>query len=274
MTFWDHLDELRKVLIQPILLVAVLTVVAFMLKEPVFDMVLAANSPDFITYRFADSFVPESFISGNAEFVFVKLINTELASQFLMHMKVSFYVALVLAIPFLFYKLFRFVSPGLYRNERKYSKWVIFFSFIAFFCGIVVSYFIIFPFSFRFLASYHVSQEVSNMISLTSYIDTLITLSILMGIFFELPVMSWILSKFGLLNAIFLKKYRRHAVVVILIIAAIITPTTDIFTLLLVSVPILLLYETSVVIVSIGDRNRERKKMNIPEAGLVEQESL
>lgn len=274
MTFWDHLDELRKVLIQPILLVAVLTVVAFMLKEPVFDMVLAANSPDFITYRFADSFVPESFISGNAEFVFVQLINTELASQFLMHMKVSFYVALVLAIPFLFYKLFRFVSPGLYRNERKYSKWVIFFSFIAFFCGIVVSYFIIFPFSFRFLASYHVSQEVSNMISLTSYIDTLITLSILMGIFFELPVMSWILSKFGLLNAIFLKKYRRHAVVVILIIAAIITPTTDIFTLLLVSVPILLLYETSVVIVSIGDRNRERKKMNIPEAGLVEQESL
>ncbi len=274
MTFWDHLDELRKVLIQPILLVAVLTVVAFMLKEPVFDMVLAANSPDFITYRFADSFVPESFISGNDEFVFVQLINTELASQFLMHMKVSFYVALVLAIPFLFYKLFRFVSPGLYRNERKYSKWVIFFSFIAFFCGIVVSYFIIFPFSFRFLASYHVSQEVSNMISLTSYIDTLITLSILMGIFFELPVMSWILSKFGLLNAIFLKKYRRHAVVVILIIAAIITPTTDIFTLLLVSVPILLLYETSVVIVSIGDRNRERKKMNIPEAGLVEQESL
>lgn len=274
MTFWDHLDELRKVLIQPILLVTVLTVVAFMLKEPVFDMVLAANSPDFITYRFADSFVPESFISGNAEFVFVQLINTELASQFLMHMKVSFYVALVLAIPFLFYKLFRFVSPGLYRNERKYSKWVIFFSFIAFFCGILVSYFIIFPFSFRFLASYHVSQEVSNMISLTSYIDTLITLSILMGIFFELPVMSWILSKFGLLNAIFLKKYRRHAVVVILVIAAIITPTTDIFTLLLVSVPILLLYEISVVIVSIGDRNRERKKMNIPEAGLVEQESL
>lgn len=263
MTFWDHLEEFRKVLIQPIIVLIVLTVVAFFFKEPIFNIVLAANSPNFIIYQLSESFSPFSseITSGD---LFVQMINTELTAQFLMHLKVSFYVALIVTMPFLFYKLFRFVSPGLYQNEREYSKWVIFFSFVAFFIGILISYFIIFPFSFRFLAAYQVSGEVSNLISLTSYINTLVVLSILMGIFFELPVMSWVLARLGLLKASFLKQYRRHAVVVILIIAAMITPTTDIFTLLLVSIPIMLLYELSILIVR-GTEKRSTQHLDFQE---------
>ncbi len=255
MTFWDHLDDLRKTLVQPIIVLSVLTVAIFLLKEPVFDIILAPNSTGFITYKFSDFFSLAS-PQGNSQYVFVQLINTELASQFLVHMKVSFYVALVLAMPFIFYKLYQFIAPGLYKNERKYSTLVLVFSFFSFFTGLLISYFVIFPFSFRFLASYQVSAEVNNMISLSSYIGTLITLSLLMGLFFELPVMSWLLSKLGIIHAAVLKKYRRHAVIIILIISAIITPTTDIFTLLLVSVPIILLYELSILIVRIGERKK------------------
>jgi sec-independent protein translocase protein TatC len=264
MTFWDHLDELRKTLIQVIIVLAVFTVLIFMLKEPVFDIILAPNSTNFVTYRFTDSFSPSGFQGGGSQFASIQLINTELASQFLIHMKVSFYVALVLAAPFIFFKLYQFVAPGLYRKEKKYSGWVLVFSCLAFAVGLLVSYFVIFPFSFRFLANYQVSGEVSNMITLSSYIGTLITLSLLMGLFFELPVMSWLLSKLGIINAGILKKYRRHAITVILIVSAIITPTTDIFTLFLVSVPILLLYELSIVIVRVTGRNKKKIIFKIP----------
>lgn len=252
MTFWDHLDELRKVLLQPIIMVVLLGIGIFLLKEPVFDIILAPNSPDFIIYRLSDFFSPVR--NGEESNVFVQLINTELTSQFLTHMKVSFYLAFVLSIPFIFYKLYQFIAPGLYKNEKRYSMLVLLFSFISFFIGLIISYFVIFPFSFRFLANYQVSGEVTNMISLSSYIATLITLSLLMGLFFELPVVSWLLAKLGIIDAGILKRYRRHAIVVILIIAAIITPTTDIFTLLLVSVPIALLYEVSIVIVKMTNK--------------------
>ncbi|MCD8185834.1 MAG: twin-arginine translocase subunit TatC [Rikenellaceae bacterium] len=248
MTFWDHIDELRKALFYPFLVFLGLTVAAFVLKEPVFDLVLAPNSPDFITYRFAPG-------SQEVEAVVLNLISTELTAQFMMHMKVSFYAGLLLTLPLLFYKLFRYAAPGLYENEKRYSSRVIFFSFLAFFSGILVNYFVIFPFSLRFLAGYQVSAEVVNMITLNSYMGTLITLSLLMGVCFELPVLSWLLSRLGLLKAAFLKKYRRHAVVIILIVAAVITQTTDIFTLLLVSLPIMLLYELSILIARFTERN-------------------
>ena len=257
MTFWDHLDELRKSLTYPVIVLLLLTVVAFALKEPLFDMVLAANSPDFITYQI----LPGGSGSANSE-TLVQLINTELPAQLLVHMKVAFYVALVLTIPFLLFKLFRFVTPALYENERKYSGRILLFSFLSFFAGLLVNYFIVFPFSLRFLVSYQVSEQVPNLISISSYISMLVTLSILMGICFELPVISWILSLLGLLRASLLRHYRRHAFVGILVIAAIITPTTDIFTLLLVSFPIVILYELSVLI-SWSTEKRRKNEMKL-----------
>lgn len=257
MTFWDHIDELRKVLTYPLIALVLLTVVAFLLKEPVFEILLAANSVDFITYGMA----PGATAGAEEGGVLLSLISTELPAQFLMHMKVSFYVGLILTLPYFFYKLFRYASPGLYENEKRYSARVIVFSFVAFFTGILVNYFVIFPFSLRFLAAYQVNPQVENIITIGSYVNTLMTLSVLMGICFELPVMSWLLSKLGILKAAFLKKYRRHAIVAILIVAAIITPTTDIFTLLLVSVPILLLYELSILIAKVTERKLEVERV-------------
>ena len=250
MTFWDHIDDLRKALLQPLCAIIVLTIIAFLFKDTVFDILLAANSPDFITY----TLVP-GYESNNANSLFLNLISIELPTQFLVHMKVSFFIGLIFSLPFLFYKLFRFASPGLYQNERHYSSWILAMSFVSFVVGVLVNYFVIFPFSLRFLASYQVAEQVNNMISITSYLDTLMSLSVLMGICFELPIVSLLLSKLGLLHSRFLKKYRKHAVVVIAIISAIITPTTDVFTLLLVAIPITLLYEISIIIIHISERS-------------------
>lgn len=251
MTFWDHMDELRKTLTYPFLALIALTIVAFVLKEPVFDVMLAANDPDFITYGLAPG-------GGERSALYLNLISTELPAQMLMHLKVSFYVGLILTIPFFFYKLFRFASPAMYKNERAYSVKVIVSAFVAFFAGIVANYFVIFPFSLRFLASYQVSSQVDNLITLNSYMGTLISLSLLMGICFELPVMSWLLSKLGILKADMLKRYRKHAIVGIVAVSAVITPTTDIFTLLLVCAPITLLYELSVLIVRASERKQKK----------------
>lgn len=268
MTFWEHLDELRKTLIQVIIAVAALTILIFMLKEPVFSIILAPNSTNFISYRFADIFSSPHALNGDSQFVFIQLINTELTAQFLIHIKVSFYAALVLAAPFIFYKLYQFVAPALYKSEKRYSTWVLIFSCASFYIGLIISYFIIFPFSFRFLANYQVNSGVSNLITLNSYIGTLITLSLLMGLFFELPVMSWLLSTLGIINTAIFKKYRRHAIVIILTISAIITPTTDIFTLLLVSLPIIFLYELSIIIVRFTQKKRKKYLSNDTEQGL------
>lgn len=259
MTFWEHFDAFRKALVYPLIVLVLLTVVAFLFKDPIFEILLAANSADFATYNI----VPEYLQSESTKADLVTLINTELPAQFLLHMRVSFYVGLIFTLPYLIYKLFRFASPGLYDKERKYSTRVIFFTFLAFFTGIVVNYYVIFPFSLKFLASYQVNYRVLNMISINSYMSTLMTLSILMGICFELPVMSWVLSKLGLITSAFLRKYQRHALVVIFILSAIITPTSDIFTLLLVSVPIILLYGLSILITVMSERKEKSIEMSI-----------
>ena len=173
----------------------------------------------------------------------------------MMHAMVSIYAGLIVASPYVIYKLFRFISPALYENERKYSIRVVTSGYLLFVTGVLVNYFIIFPLTFRFLASYQVSFEVQNTIMLSSYIDTLMLLSVLMGIVFEIPVVCWFLAKIGVLHSSFMQKYRKHAYVVALIVAAVITPTSDIFTLLLVSVPIFVLYEASILIVRKVDKN-------------------
>jgi sec-independent protein translocase protein TatC len=255
MTFWDHLDELRKALFMPLIVLTVATIGAFVAKEVLFDVTLAANSKDFITYRLMPGY---SAGGGN----WLELVSTELPAQLLAHMKISFFAGLVTAIPFLLYSLFRYVSPGLYNNERRVLARVVTFAFIAFLAGVAVNYFIIFPFSLRFLANYTVSEQVRNMITLGSYIGTLTTLSLLMGIFFELPVMSWLLSRLGLLKGAAMAKYRRHAWAAILVISAVITPTTDIFTLLAVSLPIMLLYELSIIIARNSERSKKTAQKN------------
>lgn len=179
----------------------------------------------------------------------VKLINIGLAEQFIIHMKVALCIGVLCTSPYILYQLFRFVSPALYDNERKYTIRVIGSGYAMFLFGVAMSYFLIFPLTFRFLGTYQVSSEVENMITLQSYISTLITMSLTMGLVFEIPILSWLFAKLGLLSADFMCKYRKHAIVIILVIAAVITPTSDLFTLSLVVLPMWLLYEVSILIV-------------------------
>ena len=242
MTFWEHLDVLRDSIIRMIVAAVVMGVVAFCLKEPLFDIVLAPKDSDFITYR---------WLGGEA--FSINLINTGLAEQFLIHMKVALMVGVLVASPYILFLLFRFIAPALYENERRYSGRITVAAYAMFLLGIVVNYFIIFPLTVRFLGTYQVSETVSNMLTISSYIDTLMMMSLIFGIIFEIPVVSWLLAIFGLLKASWMSQYRRHAVIAILILAAAITPTGDALTLVIVALPIWLLYEVSILIVKMSN---------------------
>lgn len=247
MTFWQHLDELRAVIIRVIIVFAVCTVVAFFFKDDVFSVLLAPKSDSFITYHYLN-LISSSLGYDSLPNFSVDLINTGLAAQFLMHMKAAMCVGLLCAFPYILYCLFHYISPALYDNEKKYASRIVVSAYFMFMVGAAVSYFIIFPLTFRFLGTYQVSPDVTNMINLESYMSTLIMMTLSMGIVFEMPVLAWLLGKAGVINADIMKTYRRHAIVVIVIIAAIITPTTDVFTLIAVSLPMNLLYEVSVLL--------------------------
>lgn len=241
--FWGHLEELRGCLIKALVAVMVSAIAVFCCKEWLFAIVMAPSQSGFVTYRLFER------ITGIASPFHVELFNPELAQQFLVHVKVSLCAGLLLVSPYVLYLLFHFVAPGLYKNEKRYAVRAVGSGYIMFLIGVALNYFVIFPLTFRFLGTYQVSAAVPNQIALSSYIDMLLVLCLMMGIVFELPVLSWLLAKIGLLKADLMTKYRRHAVVVILIIAAVITPTGDALTLMVVSLPIYLLYEMSVVIV-------------------------
>ena len=238
MTFWEHLDELRGSLIRMAIAAIAMGLVAFAMKETLFDIVLAPSKPDFFLYR----------IIG-AEPFDIKLINTGLAEQFTIHMKVALTVGLLVASPYILYLLFHFVSPALYENEKRYSVRITLSAYLMFIVGVALNYFLVFPLTVRFLGTYSVSADIENMLTLSSYVDSMLMMSLWFGIIFELPVVCWLLGKFGLLKAEWMTRYRRHAIVAILIIAAIITPTGDIFTLMVVSLPIYILYEASAILV-------------------------
>lgn len=258
LTFWDHLDELRGCLLRIAIVTVACGLAAFFFKEEMFRIVLAPKQGDFITYRLLD-FVSGLFLpqSGIPETFSVKLINTGLAEQFLIHMRTSMYAGVLCASPYILYLLFRFVSPALYTKEKKYVSRMVGGGYLMFMSGVALSYFLIFPLTFRFLGTYQVSMEVENTITLQSYMDTLMMMNLMMGIVFEIPILCWLLALFNLISAGFMRHYRRHAVVAILIIAAIITPTSDVFTLSLVALPIWLLYEISILIVKWTFKNIE-----------------
>lgn len=243
-TFWDHLDVLRATLIRMAVAVVLFGIAAFALKEQLFSIVLAPRSSDFITYRLlgADAFQ-------------LHLMNTGLTEQFMIHVRTALYAGLLLASPYVLYELFRFVSPALYANEQRYAVWIVGAAYIMFLVGTLANYYVVFPLTVRFLGTYQVSPDVANMLTLQSYVDTLLSMSMVMGVVFELPVVCALLGRMGLLTDGLMSTYRRHALVAILIVAAIITPTTDVFTLFIVALPIYLLYEVSIGIVRITKRH-------------------
>ena len=247
-TFWDHLDELRGVLIRIIVAVFLAAFTVFFFKDQLFSVVLAPKYENFITYQLINKLAVLIDIAGIDPFS-IQLINTVLAEQFIIHMQMALYVGILLVSPYILYQLFHFVTPALYLTERRYAFQFVGSGYIMFLLGILFNYFLIFPLTFRFLGSYQVAGDINNLITLQSYIDTMMMMCIMMGIVFEVPILCWLFGKIGILKSAFMSRYRKHAVFIILLVAAIITPTSDIFTLLLVAFPIWLLYEISIRIV-------------------------
>lgn len=249
MTTEGHLEVLRKMLFRIILVIFILAIIIFCFKKETFTLLLAPKSPHFATFSFIESLLAKFNVESHIGDIEVPLISTELSSQFMTHIYVSCILAALFASPYILFEIFRFVSPALYESEKRYSITVACMIYTLFFFGVLVSYFILFPISFRFLATYQVDDSVISTITLDSYISTFSTLIFLTGILFQLPIIIFILGKMGLVNAAMLKKYRPYALVVIMIVAAIITPP-DIFTLLIVTLPIYGLYELSILLIS------------------------
>lgn len=260
LSFWEHLDELRSVLLKSLSAWLAGFVAAFCCKDWLFGMLFAPTQPDFILYRGLCRMAERTGwdVLCPSE-VAVDFLNTELTAQFMTHIRVSLWAGLIAALPFITYQLYRFVSPALYESERRYSVRLVVVSMMLFAAGVCLSYLLIFPLSFRFLNSYQVTDMVVNHISLSSYISLFIVLTLLMGLLFEIPVLTWLLEKMGLLHREQLKQYRRYVFVDILILAALITPTGDPFTLLLVTTPIYLLYELSIALVPASAEHEANK---------------
>lgn len=252
MTFWDHLDALRSVLLKAGGVVIVLTIVLFAAMPWIFDnVILAPTHGDFVLYRLFDRVTSLSPLMPDfsTEGFEVKLINIQLASQFFIHISTSFWLAVVFAFPVIIALLWSFVSPALYDSEKRGVRRAFVLGNVMFFMGVAVGYFVVFPVTLRFLAEYQVSAAVPNQISLDSYMDNFLVLILVMGIVFELPLLAWLLGSLGVIDRGFFNRYRRHAIVVLLILAAVITPTGDPFTLMVVFLPIYALWEGGALLV-------------------------
>ena len=252
LTFWGHLEVLRWALVRVAAVVFVAMIAWFVLMPDIFrPFVLGPTTSDFFLYRLLGSlggwipFLPD--FSNDA--YHVDIININVASQFMTHITTSFWFALVTAFPYLIYEIWKFISPALYDNEKGSIGLAFCFGTGLFYLGCAVGYSVIFPFTFRFLTEYQLSAEITNQISLNSYMGTFLMMVFVMGLVFEIPLLAWVMSKLGLINKEFLVQYRRHAVAVMLILAAAITPTGDPFTLSIVFIPLYLLYELAIKIV-------------------------
>ncbi len=260
MSFLDHVEELRWHLVRSTVAVFLVAIVAFILKDIVFNTILfAPKDPNFFTYRFfctvSKFFGTEGLCITEMPFTFQSLA---MAEQFSIHIWTSITAGFIVAFPFIIWEFWKFISPGLYENERKGARSFIIISSFLFFVGVLFGYYVVTPLSVNFLGNYSISDMVERNIKIGSYIALVRSSVLASGLIFELPIIMYFLTKMGLITPEFLKKYRKHALVLVLILAAIITPP-DIISQVIVAIPILILYEISIYISKIVIK-RERKK--------------
>ena len=246
-TFLEHLEQLRWHIIRSVIAICLFAVFAFLRVDLIFDQViLSPKSPEFFTNRLfgylADWLNAPALKINNRPF---EVINIKLTGQFATHIKVSLFAGFILAFPYIIWEFWRFLKPALYESERKYAKGIVFYTSLLFFLGLLFGYFLIVPLSVHFLGSYQVSGAVTNQINLSSYIASVTSIVLAGGLVFELPVIIYFLSKIGLVTPGILKHYRRHAYVVLLILSAVITPP-DVFSQLMICIPLVFLYEISI----------------------------
>lgn len=248
MSFWDHADALRGVILRAAGVVVVLTALFFAVMPRLFDeVIMAPCRSDFWLYG----------LLGAGDFS-VTIVNIKLASQFFIHVSSSFWLALVFSCPVIMYLLWTFVSPALYNHERRGVRTAFLLGNVMFFAGLAAGYFLVFPITLRFLADYQVSAAVPNHISLDSYMDNFLMMIFVMGLVFELPLLCWLLGRLGIVHRGLFNRYRRHAIVVLLVVAAFITPSGDPFTLAVVFLPVYLLWEFGALLVPAAPRPAAR----------------
>ncbi len=261
MSFLDHLEDLRWHLIRITMAIVIAGTVAFMFSSFIFESIIFAPlSMDFLTYdmlcRSANFIgVDTSFCGDTLPMI---LQSRKMAGQFSADIWMSIAAGFVIAFPYILYQLWKFISPGLHKNERKHSRGFIFVSSILFFLGVLFGYYIITPLSINFLINYTISDLVDNQIDISSYTALIKSSSLASGLIFELPIVIYFLTKIGLVSPKFLKKYRKYALVLVLILAAIITPP-DLASQIIVAIPILILYQVSIYISKIVIKNQTKK---------------
>lgn len=259
MSFLDHLEELRWHIIRALLSIVVFAVAAFIFREPIWKyIILAPSRPDFWTYQM---FCRLGSITG-AEFFCIDELpfiiqNRRMTAQFTMALSSSFVIGLIVAFPYAFWEVWRFIKPGLYNEEKQLSRGAVFFVTLLFLTGILFGYYIVAPISINFLTNFKLDESILNEIDLTSYVGTVMMLVLACGIMFQLPVVVYFLTKAGIITPEFLRTYRKHAIVVILVLSALLTPP-DVISQILMCFPLLFLYEISIIVSNTIKKKEEK----------------
>lgn len=231
MSFLDHIEELRWRIIYSIIGILIFTIVAWIFIDPLIEIVLLKPARD-----------------ANAS-----LQNLRPFGQLFLYVQVAIVVGIVASLPNIFYQLWKFIAPALKKKERKYILWIVFFSTFCFLAGIAFAYFVMLPLTMKFAAQFG-TAEISNEFAIDEYMSIIISVMLAAGVVFELPMISFFLSKLGILTPKFMRKYRRHAIVIILVLSAFLTPGADPVSQIILAVPLVLLYEISIFISKISSK--------------------
>ena len=247
MNFFDHLEELRWHVFRSAIFLLVITIVIFIFSSFIFeDIIFGPLNPNFWSYRVLCKIASDFCVDK----IPVKLINTEIAGQFYLHIKTAFSLGIMTSIPYFLWEIWRFIKPALHQKEKSYAQTLLGFGFLLFMIGAFFGYYIIFPITLLFLTGYQVSNDIINMPNISNYFENLSDTVLWTGVMFELPIIAYFLSKVGILTTDFMHTYRKHLYVVILIIAAAITPSPDILSQIMVALPLFILFEISVLVVA------------------------
>lgn len=266
MSFLDHLEELRWHFIRSLLAVVVLTIVAFMFVEWIFEnIVFAPGKLDFPTFQYMCQLgnalgIPESLCVTKLPFT---VQSRNMTGQFMMSLTASFVIGLVVAFPYVVWEFWSFIRPGLETKERKFSKGAVFAVSFLFLLGVLFGYYFLCPITIWFLATYSISSVIVNEFDITSYVSTITSLVVGCGLLFQFPVVIYFLSKVGIVTPELMRRYRKHSIVVILVLGAIITPSADPFSLTVISLPLYLLFEISIFTSAMVVRRQQKEEANV-----------
>lgn len=252
MSFFEHIEVLRWHILRALTSVVLVGIVVFASKTFVFQyIILGPTSPDFPTYQF--------FCGISENFCFypenLQIITRDIQEQFICHIKVSLWLGVIIAFPYIFYEFWKFIKPGLYKNEVRAARGIVLVCSILFLLGVSFGYFLISPIAITFLSSYSVSPEIANTTTLEALVNSMTMFTLPVGLIFEMPIVMYFLAKIGIVSSSFLIKYRRHAVVIIIVVAAVITPP-DAITQMMIAIPLYALYEVSIILTRRIDKEK------------------